>query len=80
MTDLDEWQRTQHRANKLAADLAMWRLGRRYGWDIPHPSARIIMKANREITASYQLLAQSIARWFVPRYEALSRMFDGGAQ
>lgn len=77
LTDLDKWEREQRAANRFAADMAMWRLSQRYGWGIQHPTARTITRAHNKIETDMRRFFQSFAAWFLPRYDALGRIFGG---
>lgn len=62
MIDLDGWEREQLRANQHAADMAMWRLGRRYGWDIPHPTVQLVVSAQQDLGAKVRVAMVAYAR------------------
>lgn len=61
MIDLDAWEREQHRRNQLAAEFAMWRLGRRYDWPVPHPMQHSMQRIVRKLREDFGLVFTSVA-------------------
>lgn len=73
--DLDAWERRQRFANRYAADAAMYRLGRRFDWPIPHPAMRAQLATFNDVSRSMRRAMQSFAKWLLPRYAALGGTF-----
>ncbi len=71
MIDLEAWERTQLGANRYAGEIALWKLSQRYGWGIPHPTIKVVMKVRDDVSAQMRQLQQAIAK-LAPQIRTIS--------
>ena len=76
MIDLEQWERQQRFANRYASDRAMYRLGQRYGWPVPHPAHASALRAQRAVADTILRPFQRVAERFLEFYIALGGTFE----
>ncbi len=62
MIDLDAWERDQRRANHRAYEMAMWRLSKRYGWGIRHPSIEMLISLRNHTVKGFAAMERALIK------------------
>lgn len=71
--DLERWERDQRSANRYAADVSMYQLGRRHGWGIPHPVVKGAIVTWRQVSAAFAEAGRAMSKAIEP----LAAFFEG---